>query len=218
MPDLTPKHPPLSKILQDILENEDPNRNITLKSILIRTEGRSYYLMMIILCLPFIAPISVPGLSTLCGIAIAWISWKISFGLKPVIPGFILDKEISPPRWKKILSVGVKVFSFIEKWIHPRQMETNLKWSIFRVLNCWAIIIQGILLALPVPVPLTNFLPAYTIIIISISIMEDDTLFLFLGHILGFFTIIYFIAIGDVIFVFIRKHLDFLDRLLFLLP
>src|SRR5450759_789945 len=57
---------PLSQSLAEILR-EDSAAGLTLNRLLERTQGRGLFLVIILLCLPFIVPVSLPGLSTLMG-------------------------------------------------------------------------------------------------------------------------------------------------------
>ena len=59
----------LSAQLRD-LEAELHGERIRLADIFSRTQGRGYYLLMILCCLPFLTPIPTPMLSTAFGLVI----------------------------------------------------------------------------------------------------------------------------------------------------
>jgi hypothetical protein len=67
----------------------------------------------------------------------------------------------------------------------------------------------GIFLALPLPIPLTNVITAWAIFLISLGILEDDGLFIFLGYGLFFCALIVLILliIGTKSLVIFINHL-----------
>ena len=61
------------------------------------------------------------------------------------------------------------------------------------IINCLAICILGIFLALPLPIPLSNLTAAWSIFLIALGILEDDGVFVLIGYLISFLTIIVFI-------------------------
>ena len=78
-----------------------------------RTEGRGVYFVMILLCLPFISPIPVPGLSNIVGDSIFAV--KLALKLPPRLPRILGEKEFSPHTSPKILSWTEKFLHSLEK-------------------------------------------------------------------------------------------------------
>ena len=54
--------------------------------------GRGLQFVVILLCLPFLAPVSIPGISMPFGLAIALSGLRIAFGHRPWLPEFILNR------------------------------------------------------------------------------------------------------------------------------
>jgi len=69
-------HQALSIRLANVLADRSAPRPITLNQLLARTEGLSLYLLVILLALPFIIPVSVPGLSPIMGTIITLIALR----------------------------------------------------------------------------------------------------------------------------------------------
>src|SRR6266498_2328435 len=84
-------HEPLSQKLVQMLEANSRSDGVTLNHLLERTEGRGFYLVVILLSLPFILPVSIPGVSTVLGLAVAVLSFKLAFGAVPCLPKFMGD-------------------------------------------------------------------------------------------------------------------------------
>ena len=114
-------HEPLSKKLADILEANSSSEGVTLNHLLERTEGRGFYLVVILLSLPFILPVSIPGVSTVLGLTVALLSFKLAFGAVPRLPKFMGNRNLSPEFQKKILRGSVKLVRVVEKLVKPRR-------------------------------------------------------------------------------------------------
>lgn len=54
-------------------------------------------------------------------------------------------------------------------------------------------------MSLPLPIPLTNLLPAYTILFLSIGLLESDGLFILFGYGMTTATTVFFISIAGAI-------------------
>ena len=84
------------------------DRAVTLREVIQVLGGRAYMLLVLLLALPFITPIPLPGLSTPFGLAIGLIAFRLSLGQRPWLP-----KKLQ----RKVLPAGFigKVFGFAEK-------------------------------------------------------------------------------------------------------
>ena len=82
-------HEPLSIRLAQILQRQDAVEGITLNLLLEGTEGRGFYLVIILLSLPFIVPVSIPGVSTILGLTIALLTLRLALGKSARLPQFM---------------------------------------------------------------------------------------------------------------------------------
>jgi hypothetical protein len=55
------------------------------------------------------------------------------------------------------------------------------------------IFLLGIILALPLPIPLTNLSAGWAIFLINLGLLESDGLFVILGYLISLATVIFFI-------------------------
>lgn len=161
---------------------------LSLEDILHILSGRGRPLLLILLSLPFCQPIQIPGLSTPFGLAIAFIALRTAFGKHVWLPKKLQKKKISPKTISKITNTTLVVIKKIKRFIHPR-LDFLCHSRIMEVLNGLTIAILGILLALPLPIPLSNLTAAWSIFIISIGILEDDGLCVLLGYIVLLLTL-----------------------------
>src|SRR5262245_40843190 len=71
-------------------------RAVTLREVLVALQGRAYLLLVLLLALPFITPIPLPGLSTPFGLAIALVAARLAAGQRPWLPKKLQRKELPP--------------------------------------------------------------------------------------------------------------------------
>ncbi|MEI7728014.1 MAG: exopolysaccharide biosynthesis protein [Verrucomicrobiota bacterium] len=183
---------PLSQRLEALLANHSGQANLTLNMLLQRTEGRGVFLLIILLCLPFVAPASVPGMSPPLGTAIAIMALGLIRRGQVRLPRRVGDRVLTERVRKVILNGGLKVLRILEKVVKPRKSEW-LRWPAVHVLNVLLIVLAALLLALPLPPvpPLTNFFPSYTIIFLAASMMEEDGVMIWVGYVLSLWTTLY---------------------------
>ena len=180
-------HRPLSADLANILKEEMAEAPLTLNSLMERTEGRGVYLVMILLCLPFIQPIPLPGVSTVLGAVIVLLAISRARDSAPRLPKFIGDRAFPPNFGSRLLGGSIKFLQFLERWVKPRG-DAWISWRGVRIFNCILIVFLSGLLALPIPLPGTNQLPAVSIVLIALSMMEEDGVLVFYAYGASFVT------------------------------
>lgn len=174
---------------------EIPEEGLTLKEFLdiIGEEGQLF--SCIVLTGPFLLPVSIPGSSIPFGLAIFLISLSIMLNSHLLLPGRITRYKISKKNIEKILNGIIPIMKRIEKYINPRCLVLSSGPKIDK-LNAIGIAFCSLLLTLPLPVPLTDFLPAYSILFLALGSLECDGYLILTGY--GFLVITssYFILTG----------------------
>src|SRR5262245_21964775 len=110
-------HEPLSQRLAQILASDARPEGITLNELLLRTEGKGLYLVIMLLCVPFVLPVSVPGMSTVLGSTITLLSLTLITGRPARLPKFLGDQRLSPGFQQRLLSGGVSFLRLVEKLV-----------------------------------------------------------------------------------------------------
>ncbi|MEY2409444.1 MAG: hypothetical protein QOF48_2114 [Verrucomicrobiota bacterium] len=201
-------HEPLSVKLAQIVKHQDSATGITLNELMERTQGRGFYLVIILLSLPFIVPVSIPGVSTILGLTIATLTLRLALGKSARLPRFMGGRKLSPAFREKILGGSVKFLRFIEKGVKPRRTRwLASRWAISA--NALLMTFMGLLLALPFPPfpPLTNALPCYALILIAVSTMEEDGLMIWAGYAMSVGTTIYLFLVAEGLKIVFMKFL-----------
>jgi hypothetical protein len=188
----------LSQRREALLANTESGDRVTVNQLLVRTEGRSLYLVIMFLCLPFVLPIAPPGTSGVLGSIVMVLAIRLSMSLPPRVPRVLGDKPLPAHLQRRILSSGVKLLRYLEKWVRPRHTEW-LAWPMARSANALLIAFMALLLALPLPVPLTNMLPSYAIILLAASMMEEDGHMIWWGYLMSLVVVMLFGGLAAIV-------------------
>ncbi len=172
------------------------DRAVTLREVISALRGRAYELLMILFSLPFVAPVSLPGTSTPLGLAIAVISVQLAFGRLPWLPRWLLDKKLPAGFFTKVLAATVGVVRFLEKFLRPRALLLTSGRGWFAA-HLFFAMLAALILALPIPFPMTNMFPAWTVLLLAAGLVERDGVFVVGGYVMFVLTLVYFAIVGS---------------------
>ncbi len=202
-------HERLSEKLAQMLEQNSSSAGVSLNHLLEKTDGRGFYLVVILLALPFIIPMAIPGVSTVLGLSVSLLSFKLAFGVQPRLPKIMGDRTLSPDYQRKVIKGSVKIVRIVEKFARPRRTPW-MTTRIARSFNALLMTLMGLLLALPFPPfpPLTNALPCYCIILLAASMMEEDGVMIWFAYLLSLGTVVYLALNVFVIYEAVKKSIE----------
>ncbi len=160
-------------------------------------QGRGLHVLIMLLCLPFLSPVTIPGLSLPFGFAIFVCGFRIGFGHQPWLPGFIMRHQVSNKALERLVRVGQAVYARLEKIIRARWgfvFEGPGMQMLIGLNVAWA----GLLLSLPIPppFPLTNTIPGFAIVFFSLGLSERDGVLILIGYGLTLLATAYFALIA----------------------
>ena len=185
------EEPRLSELLGQLMQGTEGV--LTLQQVVDRTGGRGSYLLLIFLCLPFTTPIPLPGVSTVFGVMIGWIALAGSGSRGLRLPGWLARKSISVEQQQLVLRASRRLVQWIEKMVRPRRSHW-LGGAVSRRVHGMLLAFLASLLLLPLPVPFTNSLPGYGIILTSTCLMERDGRMIFVAYLVSFLATAYVLA------------------------
>ncbi|MDX1952680.1 MAG: exopolysaccharide biosynthesis protein [Verrucomicrobiota bacterium] len=200
---------PLSQTLDEISLEWSASGGVTLNQIIERTERRGLYFVLILLSLPFSTPIPLPGLSNIFGFAMLLLSIRLAFGMPPYLPRFIGSRSIPADKMCRIIKVSIKLLRFLEKIVKPRRTQW-MNQPPFHCFNSLLIGLMAFVLMLPIPpvIPFSNALPSYAIILLAMSMMEEDGFMIWGGYLMTTVTLGYIISTAGLIVKAIVKYSD----------
>jgi len=165
---------------------------VTLREI-INVIGREGMLVFcIFLTLPFMVPASIPGVSTLFGLAIGLIGVAIMTHRPPWLPGRLIHKKFPADRLRSALKKGTIWINRLERISRPSIPVLTYGSGMARV-NGLMLIAGALLLMLPFGlVPFSNTLPGLAILFLAIGVLQRDGRSVLLGYMTLVLTVLYF--------------------------
>lgn len=197
----------ISYILENFL-NISHKKEIKFGEIGDSLKGRAFAGLMLIFVLPNLIPLPIPGISTILGTPLIILSFQFMSGRKsPWFPKWIREKKISGEKLAKAINFILPYIKKLETIFSPK-FTILVEPPLERILACCCLI-ASIIMALPIP--FANWLPALSIFILSIAILERD------GFLAIFGLAIFIAAIMltyTIIFTLFKGGLFFLERLI----
>ena len=179
-------------------------RAITLREVIYVLGGRAYLLLVLLLALPFITPIPIPGLSTPFGLAIALIALRLSLGQRPLLPKKLQRKELPAGFIGKVFTFAEKFLRFLEKFLRPR-LTVLTDTPLLQQLHAVLMLVAALSLLLPLPIPFTNSFPAWAILLLAAGLLERDGLFILAGYLVFIAGVFYFVFLGEATALLLRE-------------
>lgn len=173
------------------LADEFKGRPATLAALLAATQGRGFDLLLLLIALPFLTPIPLVGLSTPFGFVVFLIGMRLAVGRQPWLPRRLLERELPSGLLVKVLGAANRFVRWLEFLLRPRFRFLH-EQIIYRRTEGTLIMLSGLLLLLPLPIPFTNSLPALTVVLLAAGAWERDGLFFVAGGTMFVVTLAFF--------------------------
>jgi hypothetical protein len=185
----------LGTALQQIIANIQ-GETITLRDLLAVIGEQGILLFCIILTLPFLLPVSIPGVSTVFGLVIILLGISLVLNRLPWLPSRLMDKPTSNEHLIPTLEKGIQMFQRVERWMRPRLTKVTTGAFANRM-NGLALTAGGVLLLFPLSfVPFSNTLPAVAILLLALGMLQRDGYFIIGGYVALVATVVYFVGLA----------------------
>lgn len=184
-----------SAVLQDVIDSMH-DEHVTLRQILERMGESGLLLLCGLLSLPFLVPVSIPGVSTVFGAGIVLIGIAITFNRFPWLPEKVADRKLERARLVPVLERGLKVLRKVDRFVRPRLPGLTAGAVVNRI-NGLVLTAAGVLLMMPLSfIPFSNTLPGVAILLLSTGISQRDGMVVAMGHLMVVLTLVYFSALA----------------------
>jgi hypothetical protein len=146
--------------------------------ILALTRERGYHFLLLLIVLPFVGPVPLPGFSLPFGLAVALLGLGLGLDRKPWLPRWLLQRELSARTLGSLLETSSRIMRGLELFLRPRLARIPASPALTR-LSGLLIAVSGLML--PFPLPFSNSLPAWTVILLTVGRLGRDGLFILGG-------------------------------------
>jgi hypothetical protein len=187
-----------SEELRELVARFD-DRPVRIGEILEATQGRGYHLLLLLIALPFVGPIPLPGFSIPFGLVVSLFGLRLVLDRGPWLPRRLLQREVSTIALRRLISASSRIIRGMELFVRPR-LGFVPNHLIFSRIAGVLVTGSGVMLMLPFPLPFSNSLPAWTVLLLSAGALGRDGLFFFAGCLMFLISVAFFalVAFGGV--------------------
>lgn len=181
----------LLETLEDMIRNM-PDGEVAVGDLLARMGHQGLLVLCIFLTLPFLVPISLPGVSTVFGFAILLLGLSVLADYPLRLPGRLRKKTVSSDALRQALRRGLLWVRRLEKISHAR-LTALCDGPLMRRINGLVLVYAAILLMAPFGlVPFSNTMPGLAILLLAVGMLQRDGGCIVLGYGATLLTTLYF--------------------------
>lgn len=151
---------------------------MTLGELTRRMRHAGFGLIVLFVCVPFLQPLPLAGLSSVLGVFIALQGVQLLRGrTEPHLPGWLARRSLEAATLLLLLGAARRFFALADRLTRPRWRALAANE---RAVGA-AMALCGALLALPFPIPLSNMICASPAALLALALLEEDGLIALLG-------------------------------------
>jgi len=170
----------MSEKLISALNKVNSMKAITLGAVADHLEKEAIVILCIVAILPFMQPIPIPGLSSLLGFIVVLQGVGLIVLGKPILTERLKNVVISHEKFSVIFKAASKFSKFTSKISTFKHPIVNSRTN--QIIAGISIIISSVFLSLPLPIPFSNFVPALSIFLVCIGLLEEDLFLVLMGY------------------------------------
>jgi hypothetical protein len=180
-PVLPPYRPrPLSVVLRELAAREQGD--VTVRCIRNALADRSFATFLVFTCVINMLPFP-PGSTVVLGVPIVLVALQMVAARDTVwLPEFFLKRSMSQESFSRMTRRVIPLLEKLETWIRPRRWPFTSHRAAERIVGLYALILG---IAVILPVPFGNWLPAFACAICGLALSERDGRWLWIGIIIG---------------------------------
>jgi hypothetical protein len=159
----------------------DPEDLVSVRSLFQAFGERSFGFLLLIFSLPNCVP-APPGLGSIIGLPVLMIAAQMVLGWPtPWLPRRVLDKKVRRETLQKVLNLAEPKLRRVERLCRPRGSLVRTRTA-ERLIGLYIMLLS---LCVLLPFPLTNMIPAMATVVLSVALIEKDSMILGLGIAIG---------------------------------
>lgn len=164
------------------------SRSPELRELFESVAPHAYMLLILILVVPFMQPIPLPVVSTPVGAVVALLGLQIFLGWKAWLPERLLAVRLAPRTMLLVVAASTKILRWMERLTKPR-LGWLANWWPARKFALFMVVIGGLVLMMPPPI--FNIMPAWSVGLLVVGLLERDGAFVLGGYAVALFTALY---------------------------
>lgn len=197
----------LRQKLHEVIEALPPDR-VTLAVVLDLIGREGVLVFAVFLTLPFMVPVSIPGVSTVFGAVLVLVGLSVMYDRRPWLPARLMYRSFPADKLRTALHKGEAWLAWLEKICRPR-LSRFCRGHFMLRFNGAMVVAGALLLMAPFGfVPLTNTLPGLAILFLAVGILQGDGGAILLGYLTNLVTVIYFAILVGAGAVAVRAGLE----------
>lgn len=169
----------LSQLFAQIARDADDR--VTVASIRDGLGDRSFAALLVVFAAFNMIPLP-PGASAFLGLPMVIVAAQMMYGSRRAwLPGFLMNRSISAEQFRTVMDWAVPRLDRLEQLIRPRY------WPFWRRRGDRVVGFLALVMAIVVtlPIPLGNWLPAFTTALLGLSLVQRDGILLAIGGACG---------------------------------
>lgn len=171
------------KLTLMFLEPLSIEKKIALIDIAKLLKGQGIFCFFSLIVLPFCTPLMVPGLSTVFGLTVSFLAISRLYKRKLPWPASLEKVTLAKKHFLKLIAFGFKFEKILEKISRPR-LKFFTHAPLCKTFHFVVIALAGLLLALPLPIPGSNMVFGWVILLTSVGHLMNDGLLILIGDLL----------------------------------
>ncbi|MDP2017352.1 exopolysaccharide biosynthesis protein [Hydrogenophaga sp.] len=196
---------PLSVLLFR-LANDASRERISVGDLLTVLGDRAIGALMFFFAAPNILPVP-PGVSTLLGAPLLFLSAQLMLGMRPWLPGIVTRRSLSRDDLATLVRRIVPWLAKAEKLLRPR-VPVLARPPVEYLVGLVCLVLAALLM---LPIPLGNTLPALAISLLALGVLERDGVWIAVGL---FASVVAGSVVWGVLWAMIKAALYLLARLM----
>ena len=164
---------------------------VRVREVLESTHGRGYHLLLLLIALPFVGPVPLPGFSIPFGLVVSLFGLRLALDRGPWLPQRWLDREVATLPFRRVVAAARRVLRAMDVVVRPR-LGFVPGHVFFSHVAGLLIAASGVMLMLPFPLPFSNSLPAWTVLLLSAGALGRDGLLFFAGCFMFLVSLVFF--------------------------
>ncbi len=197
-------HRTTTRLLRDTIAAH-PGDDISLDALLVPLRSRAFGILLLVFAIPNFIPAPI-GVGGVMGVCVVLLGLQMLCGLEhPLVPGWLRRKTLHRSRAERFLDRSASITHWLERWCKPRMGVLERRpWSL---LSGLALVILGVLLALPIP--FTNYPFGAILLAFSFALIERDGALLLAMWLLSLVLVILSIAFSPALLELVQQVVHF---------